>query len=189
MNRIFTIEEHAAFRGLLNAMSRPGTVHALSDSVVDRDEALALLARSLLDPEVSVAGARPDDEPTARAVVQASGCRMANLPDADFVVAGGGSSAGAVSRVRTGTPDWPDSSATLVYLVEDVAEDGGDMVWTGPGILGDRSPKIDGFDPAEWERLREVNSGYPIGVDCFFLDACGRILALPRSTRVRGGSR
>ncbi len=189
MNRIITIEEHGAFRSLLDAMSRPGTVHVLSESVVDRDGALALLARALLDAEVSVAGAGPDDEPWVRMLVQASGCRIADLPDADFVVAGGGSSAGAVSRVRTGTPDWPDSSATLVYLVEGVAEDGGDMVWTGPGIPGDRSPKIDGFDPAEWARLREANSGYPIGVDCFFLDACGRILALPRSTRVRGGSR
>lgn len=189
MNRAFTIEEHGAFRNLLDAMSRPGTVHGLSDSVADRDGALALLARTLLDAEVSVAGAGADDEPSVRAMAHASGCRLAALPEADFVVAGGGSSAGAVSRVRMGTPDWPDSSATVVYLVDRVAQEGGDTVWTGPGIPGERSPRIDGFDPAEWERLREANSGYPIGIDCVFLDASGRILAMPRSTRVRGGSR
>ena len=189
MNRIFTIEEHGAFRSLLDAMSRPGTIHRLSDSVADREGALALLARTLLDAEVSVAGAGADDEPSVRAMAHASGCRVADLPEADFVVAGGGSSAGAVSRVRTGSPDWPDSSATLVYLVDGIAPEGGDMVWTGPGIPGERSPRIDGFDPAEWDRLREANSGYPIGIDCFFLDASGRILALPRSTRTRGDSR
>lgn len=189
MNRAFTIEEHGAFRSLLDAMSRPGTVHRLSDSVADRDGALALLARTLLDAEVSVAGAAADDEPSVRTVARASGCRVAELSDADFVVAGAGSSAGAVSRVRTGTPDWPDSSATLVYLVDSVAQEGGDTVWTGPGIPGERSPKVEGLDPVEWDRLREANSGYPIGIDCVFLDASGRILAMPRSTRVRGGSR
>ncbi|HQF56030.1 MAG TPA: phosphonate C-P lyase system protein PhnH, partial [Fibrobacteria bacterium] len=77
MNRAFTIEEHGAFRSLLDAMSRPGTVHRLSDSVADRDGALALLARTLLDAEVSVAGAAADDEPSVRSVARASGCRVA----------------------------------------------------------------------------------------------------------------
>lgn len=189
MNRAFTIEEHGAFRSLLDAMSRPGTVHRLSDSVADRDGALELLARTLLDAEVSVAASGVDVESSVRAMAHACGCRVADLPEADFVVAGGGSSAGAVSRVRRGTPDWPDASATLVYLVENVAQEGGDTVWTGPGIPGERSPKVDGLDPAEWERLREANSGYPIGIDCVFLDASGRIMAMPRSTRARGGSR
>jgi alpha-D-ribose 1-methylphosphonate 5-triphosphate synthase subunit PhnH len=91
-----------------------------------------------------------------------------------------------MDRLRTGSADYPDSSATLVYLVDSLAATGGDLTWKGPGIPGSVSPEVKGLARDEWHALQLANSSYPIGLDAFFLDRTGQVMALPRSTRIEG---
>jgi len=183
-----TIEEHLVFRALLQAMARPGTVHSMTESVDCRDDALELLARALLDSEASIGvlvGADGEDD-LARRMADASGCRFSDPGQADFALVAGGSSEGRIGLLRAGDPDFPDESATLVYLVDEVDEDGGAIAWEGPGIFGYRLPRVTGIADDEWIALRKANAAYPVGFDALFVDRAGRVLALPRSVRMRG---
>lgn len=187
MDSARTIEEHVAFRALLQAMARPGSIHVLAPEAHGRDGALEMLVRAVLDSETSLCAMRAQEDELVARLARASGCALVGLGQASWIVIGGGSAAECLPMVRMGSPDWPDESATLVYLVENLGEDGGDVTWTGPGILDKRTPRVDGVVPGEWARLRATNASYPIGLDCFFLDRAGRVMALPRSTRLQGG--
>jgi alpha-D-ribose 1-methylphosphonate 5-triphosphate synthase subunit PhnH len=189
MNRNLTIEEHGAFRRILDAIAHPGRVQKLSDKISDLDGAALLFSRTLLDPETGFAVASSVRSDLASQIERTSGCRLVDLEKADFVFVAKPGTDGALDRIRRGTPDWPDASATVVYLVEALHEEGGDRSWSGPGIPGARFPKTEGLDPREWDMLGEANSTYPLGVDCFFLDEHGQIMAMPRSTRLDGGNR
>lgn len=182
-----TIGEHLVFRSILQAVARPGTVHRIVDSSSGHGEVLAMFAASLLDSETGICAATDSVESVVEEVSELTGCPKARLEVARWVVVAGRDTGSVLDRVDPGSPDYPDESATILYLVDAVSETGGPLAWSGPGIPGTRRPEILGLDPHEWTRLRAKNSSYPLGVDCFFLDASGRIVALPRSTRLEGG--
>ncbi|MCB9496707.1 MAG: phosphonate C-P lyase system protein PhnH [Fibrobacteria bacterium] len=181
-----TIEEHRVFRTILQAVSRPGTVHRLAPTPTRHLESLSLFARALLDPETSVAAASTGSVELVTEIAKGTGCRIASMDVARWIVAYATSADGVCAKVSRGSPDYPDESASVVYLVESLSETGGDIGWSGPGIPVVRRPSIPGLDRNEWRSIRHANSSYPLGVDCFFLDPQGRIVALPRSTRLQG---
>jgi alpha-D-ribose 1-methylphosphonate 5-triphosphate synthase subunit PhnH len=186
MDRDQTIREHQAFRNLLQAFARPGSLRHLSDQARDRGTALELLASCLLDAETSLSNLWEEDEDLVRGLCVLTGCRRAPAAAADFVLAGSRGAASRMRLLRTGEPDFPDRGATLVYLVDEIRPTGGAFAWKGPGIEGSVRPWIEGVPPEDWTGLREVNAGYPLGLDAVFLDGRGAVVALPRSTRLEG---
>lgn len=184
MNRDQTILEHEAFRNILQALSRPGTVHEVSRSVSGREPALELVASCLLDAESSIASLRDDDAQLVTEICRLTGCVRTAPELADFVLAGSGATMGRISRLRTGDPDYPDQGATVIYLVDEIRPEGGAWSWKGPGIQTEIRPDIDGLGELELGSLRDINHSYPLGLDAIFLDRLGKIAALPRSTRI-----
>jgi len=178
-----TIRGHESFRNLLQAFARPGAVRHLHPDCRDGDEAVGIVAECLLDAECSIGSACVELDGTAVLLARRTGCRRVDAALADFVLAGSGVGA-ALATLRTGDPDYPDRGATEVYRVESVSDDGGDWLWSGPGVATSRSPRIDGLDAGELAALREINSAYPQGVDALFVARDGAILAMPRSTRL-----
>ena len=85
---------------------------------------------------------------------------------------------------RRGTLEYPDSGATVIYLVDKLGETGGEADMHGPGINGTIRPLISGLDQAELGLLRKTNAEFPLGLDALFLDTDGRIMCIPRSTRI-----
>lgn len=178
-----TIIEHSAFRNVLQAFARPGTVYPLHESISDRQGALDLLAACILDPECSIGANGPELEPVVSRIVRRTGCLQVVPSLADFVLVGSGTR-GDLANLCDGEPDYPDKGSTLVYFVQELYSSGGDSHWNGPGILGSISPRIEGLDDGELDALREANSGYPLGFDALFIDTEGHIMAMPRSTRI-----
>jgi alpha-D-ribose 1-methylphosphonate 5-triphosphate synthase subunit PhnH len=86
--------------------------------------------------------------------------------------------------MKRGTLEYPDGGATLVYLIEEIAGEGGATELSGPGVNGTASPLFIGLAASELMGLREINAEYPLGVDAMFLDTNGRIACIPRSTRI-----
>jgi len=76
----------------------------------------------------------------------------------------------------TGTPDYPDRSATLVVDLPDLTPEGATL--RGPGIKD--SARLSLPDPAAFQANARM---FPLGLD-FIFTAGDRIAALPRSTRV-----
>jgi alpha-D-ribose 1-methylphosphonate 5-triphosphate synthase subunit PhnH len=175
--------DHAVYRAVLTAMSRPGSVQPLPAAAAAAP-ALHVLS-ALLDHEASFHVHQEDA--LARELRRATGGEPAPLDRADFAVFPAGGSGGLVRHLKRGTLEYPDEGATALYLVRSVEPAGGAAVIRGPGIRDRSSPRIDGLAAEELALLRDVNRDFPLGVDAVFLDPGGRVLCLPRSTRIEVG--
>jgi alpha-D-ribose 1-methylphosphonate 5-triphosphate synthase subunit PhnH len=182
-----------AFRRLLQAMSRPGSVYVLPPmSAAGREPwgAMLLLLESLLDQEVSFAviGGNGSEE-LQSLIAGRTRCRSADVGQADFLIVADGDSADEVLRAKRGTLQYPDTSATIVFGVQSLlfTEDRQHIIaLTGPGIRGEALlGPVKGLGSREMEHLKELNSDFPLGVDAVFIDTVGRILCIPRSTNIR----
>jgi phosphonate C-P lyase system protein PhnH len=189
------LHHQRTFRVLLEALSHPGIVLTLPDcpiGPVDGDDFYFLLVvETLLDHEVRYS--LPADEretPLGRRVKDICFQGPVLPEEADFLLAPRGTTGGGLSRAKRGLPEYPDQSATVFYGVRHIRnwpKENPPFRLKGPGIADCVPfPFLDGFDWTELELLFEINRGFPLGVDAFFVDPYGKILGLPRSTRPVG---
>jgi alpha-D-ribose 1-methylphosphonate 5-triphosphate synthase subunit PhnH len=178
--------DHAIFRVILQATSHPGKGFALpvSDTCIDRQATLINMLGCLMDNEVTFTIIGDAGDSIADALAFRTGSSLAGISEADFVIASRGATDGLLALIKRGTLEYPDKGATLVYLVDKIADKGGSTALTGPGIDGVIQPLFCGLADTELSDLRKVNSEYPLGVDVLFLDAHGRVASIPRSTRI-----
>lgn len=179
-------QDHATFRVVLQAMSHPGTPCQLpvQESMTGEYAPLIQLLSCLMDNEVSFSIVGNECGSLATDLTQHTGSPRSDIGESDFVIAARGTTAGLLSRIKRGTLEYPDGGATLVYLVDEIAGDGGAEELSGPGVNGTVRPLFTGLSTAELRGLREINAEYPLGVDAVFLDTNGRIACIPRSTRI-----
>jgi len=179
-------QDHATFRAVLQAMSHPGTPCRLpaQESMTGEHAKLIQLLSCLMDNEVSFSIVGDDCGRLAADLVQHTGSPRADISESDFVIAVRGTTDGLLSRIKRGTLEYPDGGATLVYLVDDIAGEGGTAELSGPGVNGTLRPLFTGLSAPELSGLREINAEYPLGVDAMFLDTDGRIACIPRSSRI-----
>lgn len=172
------LQSARAFREILEAMARPGTIRRVQGASppppLSVAAGVALLV--LTDPttHLHLAG-RADCADVRHWVAFHIGAPLAAAEDADFAV-GTWDALHPVSRFRIGQPDYPDRSATLIVECDRLAPHGPAL--TGPGI-----------ETATWLNLPETaafranRALFPLGFDCFF--TCdNRVAGLPRSTIV-----
>jgi alpha-D-ribose 1-methylphosphonate 5-triphosphate synthase subunit PhnH len=179
-------QDHATFRVVLQAMSHPGTSCQLpiQVSVTGEYTPLIQLLSCLMDNEVSFTIVGDDGGSLAADLSLRTGSAQVDIDKSDFVIATRGTTSGQLSRIKRGTLEYPDGGATLVYMVDEIAGEGGEAVLSGPGVNGTVRPLLTGLAISELRGLREINIEYPLGVDAIFLDTNGRIACIPRSTRI-----
>lgn len=172
------VQSARAFREILEAMARPGTIRRIQGAIPR--EPLSIAAGTALlvltDPTTRLHLAGPADCPSVRDWVAFHiGAPISTAEEADFAV-GTWDTLQPVTRFRIGEPDYPDRSATLIVEVDRLVNHGPTL--TGPGI-----------ETATWLNLPETaafranRALFPLGFDAFFT-AGDRIAGLPRSTRV-----
>jgi alpha-D-ribose 1-methylphosphonate 5-triphosphate synthase subunit PhnH len=180
-----------AFRAILEAVSRPGRICQLPGEKhrQDRFACLFLVLETLLDQEsshfvIDEFGSMHLDQ----ALYEATKSPRAALEEADFIIAPYGSTGGRISRAKRGRPEYPDLSAMVVYRVDSLSCERDAPVrcnLRGPGIANSLAlPAMEGFDYRELPQLCIVNQEFPLGVDAIFVDAGGRLIAVPRSTQI-----
>ncbi len=183
-------DSQAVFRGVLDALSRPGRVVELPR--------LAVPPPPLLPPAGAVIAALADEGTpvflgpslTAGDLVGAwitfhTGAPITADPrSASFAVVGA-AECPALDGFSLGTADYPDRSTTVVMQVAGF-EGNEPMTLAGPGIAGTAdiapSPLPEGFVAS----LAANRGLFPRGVD-LVLAAPAAIAALPRSVRVTAG--
>lgn len=180
------IQDHATFRVLLQAMSRPGSVCHVPQAgeAAGRHAQLINMLRCLMDNEVTCNVLDDPQNDLSREILRCTGSNQADSETADFLVFPQGTSRETLPAARRGTLEYPDCGATVVYLVDELCESGGEVELQGPGINGTLRPVINGLAAVELELLRQVNAEFPLGLDALFLDKHGRIMCIPRSTRI-----
>jgi len=174
------IRDHLTFRVILQGTSHPGKVYSLPD-FSGKEAAAVELLRCLMDNEASLAVI--GDTNLEKALVLHTGSRPVSPEYADFIVVclGADSNPAAYNR---GNLEYPDTGATILYMVHELSEGNGEIILSGPGVDGTVSLGISGLSLSELHRLREVNNEFPLGVDAVFLDQSGRIACIPRSSRI-----
>jgi alpha-D-ribose 1-methylphosphonate 5-triphosphate synthase subunit PhnH len=172
------IDAARAFRAVLEATARPGTIHTVTGAAPPAPLSVAagVVLLTLCDTTTPLHLAGAADCPAVRAWVAFHiGAPLVAAGDADFAV-GLWADLQPVSRFRIGQPDYPDRSATLIVETDRLTNHGPSL--TGPGI-----------ETANWLSLPETaafranRALFPLGFDTIL--TCGnRLAGLPRSTRV-----
>jgi len=195
------LDSQATFRALLDCMARPGTVAQLPLADYSAappafcPPALSIL-KTLVDHRVSfsVAGAsgRPDWIEYLRLNLSAP---FQGVDAADYVLFDGAMYHDDFSRLKPGSLEFPESSATAVLAVAALfgARSAGDdpgscyLSLSGPGVRDRETLSVRGFDPRYIEARARANRLFPIGVDLLLVDANRRVAGLPRTSHVEVG--
>lgn len=171
------VEAARAFRVLLEAMARPGTIH---DLAVARPPAglspaagTALLTLADGTTPVFLAGAA-DTAAVRDWIAFHIGAPICGPEGATFALGGLDALVPHLDRLPAGDPAYPDRSATVIAELPQLVAQGQRL--TGPGIRGAAHLSL----PAA-AMFRRNAARFPLGLD--FVLTCGRsVAALPRST-------
>ncbi|MEM1300335.1 MAG: phosphonate C-P lyase system protein PhnH [Pseudomonadota bacterium] len=168
-----------AFRSVLDAMSRPGSIHAVTGAnpPAPLGVAAGAVALTLCDHDTPVWLA---PSLATREVLDwfafHTGAPMAARGKARFAF-GTWTDTDPVTDFAIGSPEYPDRSATLVI---EVPEFGDAYLLTGPGIRNKAQMTVP--DPAAFQMNQAL---FPLGWDAIL--TCGdRLAGLPRTTIVEG---
>jgi len=179
------------FRTLVEGMSHPGRVYQMPaiNEKVPWSNGLLAIVHTLFDHEIGFAVIESaSQDQTSGEVYEATKASVVDLPEADYVIVEGSRSGGEIESASRGEPAFPDKGATIIYRLDSTNSGSGapgdKIILTGPGINGRKAPQLSGLDRDEIALIREINSEYPLGVDCIFLNGQNQIMCLPRSTRI-----
>jgi alpha-D-ribose 1-methylphosphonate 5-triphosphate synthase subunit PhnH len=181
-----------AYRGLLDSMSRPGSISNMEEQSGKVDietgcfPSTAVLALMLLDTEVSFKVFSEREDEITKIINQLTYAKAADAKKADFIFvlddALPGDLEEALVKAKTGDLINPHESATVIVEADSVTS-GEQMVLSGPGIEKEcfASVSISG----NWEEIRaEKNVEFPLGIDLIFTDSNSNLLCLPRTTQI-----
>lgn len=185
-------EAQHAFRAVMNALARPGTIATLStdlDPPAPLTPELAAIALALVDHETPLWL----DAPLVAAAGVAeflrfhTGAAIVAAPDeAAFALVSDPSDCPPLDDFALGAQDYPDRSTTLVIAVDRLAADDGFHL-AGPGILDRARLALEPLPPGFAAQLAANRARFPRGVDLIFACA-GRVAALPRTTVILEGA-
>ncbi len=181
-------DAQACFRAVMNALARPGTIHAvtgLAEAPAPLSPVAAAIALALADYETQVfldarlaAGTQ-----VARYIAFHTGARLTATPSqASFALIADPASLGDLAEFALGTDTYPDRSTTLVLQVESLTR-GTALKLQGPGIKGEARLAVTGLPADIADRLAANRMLFPRGVDLILAGPDG-VAALPRTTRV-----
>ncbi|MEM8914504.1 MAG: phosphonate C-P lyase system protein PhnH [Pseudomonadota bacterium] len=175
------LDGQANFRGLLDAMARPGTIHELTALPADADVRSGL-ALTLFDHDTPIwldGGAAA----LKHRLAFHCGCPFTDRSDlAMFALLTEGTALRGLDRFCLGDPEYPDRSTTVICELPGLSG-GPELRLSGPGINGQRTfaplGLPEGF-PAEWAAN---GARYPLGVD-LILTSGTALAALPRTCQI-----
>lgn len=170
-----------AFRAVMEAMARPGTIVTLTGAAPPAPMSVAAgaVVLTLCDPETPVYLAPSHDVAAVRDWIAFHTGAPIVTPDRAMFALGDWAGLQPLDRFAIGTPEYPDRSATLIVELPALGAQG--LRLTGPGIRDAAALSL-----PEVAAFRTNAALFPLGLDFCF--TCGdRAAALPRTTHVSGG--
>ncbi len=160
------LDAQATFRCLLEAIAHPGRIVAAPDRLPAPPAPLLApayaIALTLLDFETPL---WLDPSLASPAVVDSlrlqCGCPIVPQAKACFALLAG--PAAPLAAFDQGTPEYPDRSATLIWQVEELANDRGVRL-SGPGIRTSARLQVGGLPADFWTRWGMIHRQCPLGV-------------------------
>jgi alpha-D-ribose 1-methylphosphonate 5-triphosphate synthase subunit PhnH len=174
------VQSARAFRQILEAMARPGTIRQVAGATPPAPLSVAAgtVLLTLVDPtmKLHLAGAA-DSQGVRDWVAFHLGAPLVPAEEADFAL-GTWEALHPVSRFRIGEPDYPDRAATLIVEMDR-------LVNHGPALAGPGIELVTWLNLPETAAFRANRAHFPLGFDTYL--TCGdRLAGLPRRTKVEG---
>lgn len=186
------IESQTAFRAMMDALARPGTIIPLASTLnppAPLTPALAALALMVLDFEVTfwLSPAFAAQEGVGHYLTFHTGAKRVNSPDqADFALVDLRKDALTLAQFNQGNAEYPDQSTTILALVDGL-EGGTTHTLKGAGIADKISLAVTNL-PSDFAAQCVANRAqFPLGVDLVFVGD-GMLIGLPRTTILTGNS-
>ncbi|WP_235040651.1 phosphonate C-P lyase system protein PhnH [Vreelandella profundi] len=191
------------FRQLLSAMAEPGTIAEVGLAPLPSGVALsraawgAMLALCDLDTRVWIAPELNRDGLAEAIGFHTGACIVTQADQADFALLTP-QSCQKLPGFAEGSDSYPDRSTTLVVVLEALSStdyqgihhnihhdinNAGRWRLSGPGILETKVLTLDACAEALMMRLSANRKSFPCGSDAI-LTCAGRLIAIPRSTRI-----
>ena len=175
------------FRAVLDAMAQPGkiiTVGKATEAPPPLMPAAAGIALSLFDLSTPIwLSAQTDNDAVRAYLAFHTRCPITPRPaDAAFAILNGTEMPKNFDDFAPGTPEYPDSSTTLIMQVDDLRAGSGCCL-RGPGIEKENHLKAHGITPDFWPAVAGNAGNFPLGID-LILTAGDRLTALPRTIKV-----
>jgi alpha-D-ribose 1-methylphosphonate 5-triphosphate synthase subunit PhnH len=168
-----------AFRLLMEALARPGTIQRLNGATPPEglSPAAGTALLTLADGTTPVFLAGASDSPALRSWIAFHiGAPLCGPEQAMFAIGPFAALLPHLAALSPGEPAYPDRSATVIAEVDCLSTEGHRL--TGPGIKGEARLSLPEAVPFQMNARR-----FPLGFDSFL--TCGEgIAALPRTTRV-----
>jgi alpha-D-ribose 1-methylphosphonate 5-triphosphate synthase subunit PhnH len=180
------IPTQAIYRQLLQSMSHPGRLFDMP--LQSWDSLLCAVCETLFDHEVSYCVLSDNGRSIEEDIFNLTKAERAPLEKADYIIVNGNGSKKNIENAKVGIPSFPDQGATVVYLIDNAAENAvkkETVQLSGPGIKKECSPDLGALTLDEWKVLKSLNSEYPLGVDVICLVGGSQVMSIPRSTRIR----
>lgn len=178
------LSSQAAFRGVMDAMARPGSIRVLNGVAAPNPlmPASAAIALALFDQETPI---WLDAPMTAKRDVASwltfhTSAPFANPAACAFALVADASVLPALDAFNLGTNEYPDRASTLIIQVESLTL-GPSVTLRGPGIDGTCVLRATLGSPTLLEGLGATRTSFPRGLD-LILVAGDAIVALPRTT-------
>lgn len=170
-------ESARAFRAVLQAMARPGTIQPIGGAAppAPLSPAAGAVLLTLCDRTTPLFLGASHDTPAVRGWITFH-CASPFCGPEDAMFALGDWSSLPTDRLSAGDPEYPDRAATLIVELPALAA--GVTTLTGPGIRDSAALPLP--DPADFAAN---HARYPLGWDAIL--TCGdRVAAVPRSTAI-----
>ena len=191
-NNVETHVAQRAFRQVLDAFARPGTVGQVdafpeSGEIAPVPGCFETAIRLFVDQAVSFCVVGSESQDIACWLTMQTHAKQAHAHEADFVLAPVASDAlhvEAIAQAKPGTLEEPEKGATVVLLVDSISAAPAKGLTcfelSGPGIEKTAELYV---SQAEWARARaERSDEYPCGIEILLVDGEGNVAALPRTT-------
>jgi alpha-D-ribose 1-methylphosphonate 5-triphosphate synthase subunit PhnH len=162
------------FKSLSDALAMPGKITQLKKVF---DSHLLAVANLLLFSEVTFYYSGDEDITLIEAITNP---KATTLQKADYIF-GDMIDIRLINEAKKGDYLNPDFSATLIFKCEDF--NSYTYLLNGPGIDEEKEVNL----PCNQEFIDELmkkNSDYPLGIEIFFINSIGEVIALSRTTKV-----
>ncbi|MET0169680.1 MAG: phosphonate C-P lyase system protein PhnH [Aliihoeflea sp.] len=182
------LDAQEAFRAVMDAMARPGTIQKLAGGTNPPEPlsaAAAAVALTLCDHDTPVwldPALRGSEAVSTWLSFQTDAPRANTPADAHFAFVAAPETLIALDNFAQGSQDFPDRSTTLILQVDSL--DGGtQLLLEGPGIETTAGLAPHPMPRHFVQQWRQNNARFPRGVDVI-LAAPGALACLPRTTRI-----
>ncbi len=179
------------YRKVLNSMARPGVIESLAaytnkvDINIQCYKGTVLVMLMLLDGEVSFNVVSKNAMEVTSIISQITYAKVKPLEEADYIFILN-DSINVIGTVfengKEGTLIDPNLSSTIIAEVNSLSVDKV-IELCGPGIEEKNYVNVQGCN--QWiEARNRKNKEYPLGIDSIFVDEKGKLISIPRTTKV-----